>query len=285
MSKQYGKTVELSYCSAWKTLAVKSQLISSHTEIMGAPCCEVKKKKNHFSFWVDARRNRGIFTWVPTKVVAIAILGLLSGCATQTTSKTLETAKVESYNTVYQGEKSTMIVGAFENRSDYANGIFSSTEDRLGTQAKTILKTHLQQTNRFRVMDRDSADKAALEAQYLGKKQQIQGARYAVVGAVTEFGRKEVGDKQLFGLLGAGKQQIAYAKVSLNLVDVLTSEIVYSSQGAGEYSLSEREVLGFGSNARYDSTLNGKVLNLAITEAVNVIVRDFDSGKLNMLQQ
>lgn len=207
-------------------------------------------------------------------------VSLLAGCATQTTHKVIEPEKVASYNTEYRGEKATLIVGAFENRSDYANGIFSSTTDRLGNQAKTILKTHLQQTNRFRIMDRDGADKAAVEAAYLGKKQKIVGARYAVVGAVTEFGRKDVGDKQLFGLLGAGKQQIAYAKVALNLVDVLTSEIVYSSQGAGEFTLSEREVLGFGSNAGYDSTLNGKVLNLAITEAVNTIVRDFDSGKL-----
>ena len=32
----------------------------------------------------------------------------------------------------------------------------------------------------------------------------------------------------------------------LNSVNVLTSEVVYSIQGAGEYALSNREVLGFG---------------------------------------
>ena len=67
------------------------------------------------------------------------------------------------------------------------------------------------------------------------------------------------GDQQLFGILGRGKEQVAYAKVDLNVVDVTSSEVVYSASGAGEYSLSNREVIGFGGSAGYDSTLNGKV--------------------------
>ncbi|MFQ3201973.1 MAG: curli biogenesis system outer membrane secretion channel CsgG, partial [Zhongshania sp.] len=104
------------------------------------------------------------------------------------------------------------------------------------------------------------------------------GARFAVTGDVTEFGRKTTGDQQLFGILGAGKTQTAYAKVSIIIVDVTTSEIVYSIQGAGEYALSNREVVGFGGTSGYDATLNGKVLNFAITEAVNNMVRDLDAG-------
>ena len=44
------------------------------------------------------------------------------------------------------------------------------------------------------------------------------------------------GDQQLFGILGRGKEQVAYAKVDLNVVDVTSSEVVYSASGAGEYS-------------------------------------------------
>jgi curli biogenesis system outer membrane secretion channel CsgG len=60
---------------------------------------------------------------------------------------------------------------------------------------------------------------------------------------------------------------------------VLTSEVVYSVQGAGEYALDNREVLGFGGTAGYDSTLNGKVLDLAIREAVNRLVESVEQGK------
>jgi curli biogenesis system outer membrane secretion channel CsgG len=71
---------------------------------------------------------------------------------------------------------------------------------------------------------------------------------------------------------------VAYAKVTLNIVNPLTSEVVYSVQGGGEYTLSEREILGFGSTASYDATLNGKVLDLAIREAVDRLVAGLDSG-------
>ena len=100
-----------------------------------------------------------------------------------------------------------------------------------------------------------------------------------VTGDISEFGRKEVGDRQLFGLLGRGKSQIAYAKVTLNIVNTLTSEVVYSARGAGEYSLSDREIVGFGGTSGYDATLNGKVLDLAIREAVDNLVAGLEGGQ------
>jgi len=50
-------------------------------------------------------------------------------------------------------------------------------------------------------------------------------------------------------------------------------------QGAGEYSLSQREVIGFGGTASYDATLNGKVMELAIRSAINRLVADMDAGR------
>ena len=157
-------------------------------------------------------------------------------------------------------------------------GVFSDNVDRLGSQAQTILVTHLQQSNRFSVLDRTNMSEIKEEAALKKQAQTLKGADYVVTGDVTEFGRKEVGDKQLFGILGRGRTQIAYAKVNLNIVNTLTSEVVFSSQGAGEYSLSEHEVIGFGSASGYDSTLNGKVLELAIRDAVNNLVSGIDGG-------
>lgn len=205
------------------------------------------------------------------------VLALLSGCATEQ-SRTLEVAKVTTANSHYSGPRSPISVGKFDNRSSYMRGIFSDGVDRLGGQAKTILITHLQQSNRFNVLDRDNLTELQQESGFSKQAQQVKGATFVVTGDVTEFGRKEVGDHQLFGILGRGKQQIAYAKVNLNIVDVSTSEVIYSAQGAGEYSLSNREIIGFGGTASYDSTLNGKVLDLAIREAVNNLVTGVDSG-------
>jgi len=210
--------------------------------------------------------------------MAIVTASLVTGCATEERSRSLPVAQVPSAAAPYQGVRSPIAVGKFDNRSSYLRGIFSDNVDRLGSQAKTILITHLQQSNRFTVMDRDNMGELAQEAKINKRTQNLKGANFIVTGDVTEFGRKAVGDRQLFGILGRGKSQIAYAKVNLNIVDVNTSQVVYSVQGAGEYSLDNREVLGFGSTASYDSTLNGKVLDLAIREAVGNLVAGIDSG-------
>jgi curli biogenesis system outer membrane secretion channel CsgG len=209
----------------------------------------------------------------------LVLVVMLAGCATETHQK-VNITPVETNKSAYTGPKSTLVLGEFNNRSNYMQGLFSSNVDRLGNQGKTILKTHLQQTNRFKVVDRENLANLQKEAKLLGVDQKIKGARYVISGGVTEFGRKVTGDKQLFGILGAGKSQIAYAKVSLNIIDVLTSEIIYSTQGAGEYQLDERQVMGFGSKAGYDATLNGKVLDFAIKESVNNMARDLENGTL-----
>jgi len=210
-------------------------------------------------------------------LVAVTLLLTLGGCATES-SQALTVAKVDTVNKPYAGVRTPISIGKFDNRSSFMRGIFSDGVDRLGSQAKTILITHLQQTNRFNVLDRDNMSETSQEAAISNKTQKLKGADYIVTGDVTEFGRKEVGDQQLFGILGRGKSQIAYAKVNLNIVNTVTSEVVYSSQGAGEYALSNREVIGFGGTASYDSTLNGKVLDLAIREAVNRLTDAIDSG-------
>jgi len=206
------------------------------------------------------------------------LLALLSGCASES-HRALTPETVPSSMTAYQGVKHVLTVGKFQNRSAYMRGIFSDGFDQLGSQAKTILKTHLQQSGRFDVVDRENMEEIGQEAKIRGAEQQLEGAEVVLTGDVTEFGRRTTGDTQLFGILGYGKTQVAYTKVVLNVVDVKTSKIIYSVQGAGEYELSNREVIGFGSQAGYDATLNGKVLNLAIMEAVNRLIEGMEHGQ------
>lgn len=211
--------------------------------------------------------------------LAIATPLFLSGCATES-SQSLSVAQTQAATRSYQGPRTPIAVGKFDNRSSYLRGAFSDGVDRLGSQAKTILMGHLQQTNRFTVLDRDNMAEIKQEATIQGAAQQLKGADYVVTGDVTEFGRKETGDRQLFGVFGRGKTQTAYAKVMLNIVNIRTSEVVRSVQGAGEYQLSNREIVGFGGTASYDSTLNGKVLDLAIREAVDRLGEAVDAGAL-----
>jgi curli biogenesis system outer membrane secretion channel CsgG len=208
----------------------------------------------------------------------LLVMLLLSGCATES-SRSLQVEKVQGASTAYTGVRVPITVGKFDNRSSFMRGVFSDGVDRLGSQAKTTLVSHLQQSQRFSVQDRDSSGETSQEAKLQGRTQTLRGAAFVVTGDVSEFGRKDVGDQQLFGILGRGKSQIAYAKITLNVVNTLTGEVVFSARGAGEYELSSREVLGFGGSAGYDATLNGKVLDLAMREAVNNLVSGVDGSQ------
>jgi curli biogenesis system outer membrane secretion channel CsgG len=210
--------------------------------------------------------------------ILLSAMAGLSGCATES-HQSLQVEKPATAAVAYQGIRKPIAVGSFDNRSAYLRGIFSDGVDRLGGQAKTILMGHLQETGRFNVLDRDNMRHLAEEAKLSGKQQALEGADYVISGDVVEFGRKETGDQQLFGILGSGKKQTAYSKVTLNVVDVLTSRVVYSASGAGEYALSDREVIGFGGASGYDSTLNGKVLDLAVREAVDRLVEGIEQGR------
>lgn len=213
-----------------------------------------------------------------TAVSAAACLLALAGCATES-SRSVQVERVQGAAAPYAGVRVPISVGKFDNRSSFMRGVFSDGVDRLGTQAKTTLISHLQQSQRFAVLDRDNMSETSQEAKIQGTAQTLRGASYVVTGDISEFGRKEVGDQQLFGILGKGKAQIAYAKITLNIVNILTSEVVFSARGAGEFELSNREVLGFGGTASYDSTLNGKVLDLAMREAINNLVAGKDAGQ------
>lgn len=209
--------------------------------------------------------------------VIFTAASVISACATQS-NRVISTPKVAAASKAFNGAPVPIAVGNFEDRTDFMRGVFSDGKDRLGGQARISLVSHLQQSQRFNVLDRTNMAATQQEAKIQRKQQQLKGANYIVAGSIAEFGRKQVGDKQLFGILGRGKQQIAYAKVTLNVVNALTSEVVYSTSGAGEYALSNREVLGFGGTATYDSTLTGKVIDLAMREAIDGLANGVDVG-------
>lgn len=168
---------------------------------------------------------------------------LLIGCATPThRGVAIEPDKATVGTSTRRGSSRSFFVGQFANRSTYMQGMFTDGIDRLGHQARAILTATLRRSGRFRVVDRDSHE-----------------AHFEVAGDITEFGLKVVTDAK----------PIAYAKVTLDVVDLKTSRFVYSAQGVGEHVLSSRDVGSFGSVARYDASLNGKLLDLAIRDAVD----------------
>ncbi len=207
---------------------------------------------------------------------ATATLPIL-GCSATESRRAIEVNAVKSRGTAYSGPKHRLVIGEFKNRSPYMSGIFSDDKDRLGAQARNILMTHLTQSKRFVMMDRDNMSNLATEAKYAGAQQSITGGQIVLTGAVTEFGRREVGSHH--SIFHRSRTQIAYAKVTLSIVDVKTSQVQFSCQGAGEFDLKDSGVLGFGSTAGYDATLADKVLNLSMIEAVDRLVEGLENNE------
>ena len=157
-------------------------------------------------------------------IVAAALV--LAGCATTESHRRLETATVAARHSTYTGPRYRVAIGQFDNRSPYQRGIFSDGVDRLGQQAEQILKTHLSQTNRFIVVDRVNLGEMRREAEYANSPQQITAGELLATGAVTEFGRKEVGASG--SIFGRTRHQVAHCKIQISIVDVHTSQVIFS---------------------------------------------------------
>ena len=148
------------------------------------------------------------------KMLSCAALLALGGCATVETHQVIDTPSRVTTALPAGLQQVPVTVGAFTDQSAYQQGLFSDGVDRAGQQAQTLLAASLTQSGRFRVLDRSAMQLAQQEADLSQRQRTLKGADFVVTGQITGFGRKEVGDRQLFGVLGKGKTQVAYAKVT-----------------------------------------------------------------------
>lgn len=168
--------------------------------------------------------------------------------------------------------KRKVAIGRFSNETKYGQSIFLDEDlDRIGKQAMDILSARLAATEKFILLERSDIEKINKELA-LGNLSALNiPADYLIIGSVSEFGRKAVSD---VGILSRVKKQVAYAKVNIRLVDIMTGQIIYSEEGEGEAFAEAGTVMGVGSRAGYDSSLNDKAISAAISKLVNDIVEN-----------
>lgn len=161
-------------------------------------------------------------------------------------------------------------IGRFSNETQYAKGLFYDKEnDPMGRQASDILSTRLAASDKFLLLERNDLDKLQEENQLNKSDLQKIGADYLILGSITQFGRKNVGDQRVFS---STKSQIVEAAVSIRLVDVKTGLIIYSDEAKGEAELKTKETLGVGGKAGFDATLSDKAISAAISKLVENII-------------
>lgn len=172
--------------------------------------------------------------------------------------------------------KRKVAIGRFSNETQYAKSVFYDKDnDPVGKQASDILSARLAASEKFLFIERQDFDKIVAELNTGGGVSQKIGADYLIIGSITEFGRKTVGNQKVFS---NSKEQIVEAAVTVRLVDVSTGLIIYSGEAKGEATAEDKRVMGFGKTADYDATLADKAISAAITKLVeNIINKCMDS--------
>ena len=142
----------------------------------------------------------------------------------------------------------------------------------MGKQAVDILSTKLAASGKFILLERTDFDLIENEMNLAGVENiQKIGADYLIIGSITEFGRKNLGESKVFNRT---KTQTVEAGVSIRLVDVSTGQIIYSEEGKGMAEVSNKTTLGLGQRTDYDSTLSDKAISVAISQLVENIINN-----------
>lgn len=163
--------------------------------------------------------------------------------------------------------KRKVAIGRFSNETKYAKGIFYDKEnDPMRKQALDILSSKLAASGKFILLEREDLDLLVAEA---GESMKRIGADYIILGSITEFGRKNEGNNQVFS---STKTQTVEAGVSIRLVDVSTGLIIYSDEAKGFAETTAKQTLGIGGTAGFDATLSDKAISAAIGQLVENIV-------------
>ena len=168
--------------------------------------------------------------------------------------------------------KRKVAIVRFSNETQYGKGIFYDKEnDPMAKQALDNLSNKLASTGKFLLLERSDLDKITEEGNLSGIGYDKIGADYVIVGSITEFGRKNIGDANL---ISRSKVQIAEAAVSIRLIDVASGLIIYSEEAKGEAELKTKSTLGVGGSADYDATLSDKAISAAISQLVENIINN-----------
>ena len=183
----------------------------------------------------------------------------------------VELQVVES-NSAEKTLKRKVAIVRFSNETQYGKGIFYDKEnDPMAKQALDNLSNKLASTGKFLLLERSDLDKIMEEGNLSGISYNKIGADYVIVGSITEFGRKNIGDANL---ISRSKVQIAEAAVSIRLIDVASGLIIYSEEAKGEAELKTKSTLGVGGSADYDATLSDKAISAAISQLVENVINN-----------
>lgn len=200
---------------------------------------------------------------------------VLSGCAVSTPQIKTSQPVTSSVSTealmetkVQPSLKRKVAIARFANEAQYGKSKLFGLDSGYNAQkqATDIFSAKLVQSGQFIILERDDLELIEKEVAKFNLTPAMVGADYLIVGSVTEFGRKTLSDTGVFSRV---KQQTAYAKVSIRLIDVKTGQVIFGQEGSGEAISEAGTSFGLGKHVGYDSTLNDKAISAAISSVID----------------
>jgi curli biogenesis system outer membrane secretion channel CsgG len=203
----------------------------------------------------------------------------LPGCAIQTppvaqkeAPQTIAEQKAAQQAVVAQAPvaptlKRKIALGRITNETNYGQSLLRDNhDDPLGKQVTDLMSKALTESGAYLVFERPDITRLQSESQLTNTKLNLVGVDALIIGSLTEFGRKTLGET---GFVSGSKRQVAFAKVDVRVVDVNTGHVFFATSGAGEASTETASTFGFGSQAGYDGTLNDAAIRQAVSAAVS----------------
>lgn len=227
----------------------------------------------------------GLNVCTTAAILTVSSIAALSGCATQSPPMAVkDAAQSVDVQKHMQKEmaaaplakpvlKRKIALGRVSNETNYGKSLLrDNAGDPVGKQIADMLSKALTESGAYVVLERTDLSKLQDESKLTGAKQNLVGVDALIMGSLTEFGRKTVGES---GFVSSSKKQVAFAKIDVRVVDVTTGQSLFAASGAGESSTQTASTFGFGSQASYDSTLNDSSIRQAISEVVNRLSTEF----------
>ncbi|MFZ6848709.1 CsgG/HfaB family protein [Undibacterium sp. RuRC25W] len=217
----------------------------------------------------------------------VASVSIFSGCAVQTPAITQKEAptSIAAQKNAQELNAATSIsspilkrkiaLGRITNETSYGKSLLRDQhDDPLGKQVTDLLSKSLTESGNYLVFERPDIGRLQDEGNLTGNKLNLIGVDALIIGSLTEFGRKTIGES---GFASSSKRQVAFAKVDLRVVDSKTGRVFFATSGAGETSTETSSTFGFGSHAGYDGTLNDAAIRQAITSAVSKLTSEMNA--------
>ena len=160
------------------------------------------------------------------------VLFITGGCAIQAPQVTQQEAPqpipaqkaAQAANAVPQAAVPTLkrkiALGRISNETVYGRSLLRDQhDDPLGKQVTDLMSKALTESGKYLVFERPDITRVQAEGRLTNTQLNLIGVDALLVGSLTEFGRKTVGES---GFISSSKKQVAFAKIDVRVVDVNT---------------------------------------------------------------